>query len=183
MQLIYIFYIAWKCTAQSQCFLLGLTASRKLKNSLVSCSCRLVICPWAACKCCGEASRGNPSSGLLVRVEQRTAGVHVGVPRAPWLACLPADTATAPGRGASIPAVPQVLCRLLLICKKNRHLPYVEERLSFPPGIQGLDPCFTARHLLWQTAWAPAWLRMLHILVIHSHTGRHYSWVPNNTSW
>lgn len=70
-------------------------ASRKLESSMVSCSYRLVIRPWAACKSCGEARRGNPSSGLLVRVEQRTAGVHAGVLGAPWSACLPADTAAA----------------------------------------------------------------------------------------
>lgn len=83
--------------ARSRSFLLGLKqiASRKVKNSVVSCRGRLVIRPWAACKCCGEASRGNPSSSLLVRVEQRTAGVHAGVPAAPWPACLPADTAAA----------------------------------------------------------------------------------------
>lgn len=123
----------------------------------------------------GKQSRGNPSSCSLVRVEQRAVRVQPACRERHGQRSVPARRhgCCSAGRGAGIPAVLQVLCRLLLICKKNRHLPRVEERLSFPPSTQGLDPCvlcFTARHLLCQTLWAPACLRMLRVLAIHSHT-------------
>lgn len=105
------------------------------KNSLASCSCRLVIHPRAACRGWEQAEE------ILPPVSRYVWSAHS------W--GLPADTAR--------PASP------LLIWDRNGHLPCLEESLSLPPGAQGLHPCVhvsvcpcsAARLWLQQSLWAP----------------------------